>query len=275
MSGSWRTLAASDIGDVVAGPAASPDPMTTMESSAGPPAAVTPAPEKASVWEDFLDIFYAPGAVFARRENGSFWIPLLVVTLLVGILYVVNSSVWDPIMNAEMDRGLARAMEKNPQMTQEMATQMRGFGSMIGRVGAFIATPFMIFFVALFLWLAGKVVGARQSWHAALVVAAYAHVPRILEGVIVGIQGLFVDPARLTGRYSVSLGLARFLDPATTSPVMYNVVGRIDLFTIWVTVLLAIGLAVTGRVDRVRAAIGGLLVWLLGAIYPLIGALQM
>ena len=265
MIGSWRTLAANDPSDL----------RTTMESSAGSPAAVTPAPEKASVWEDFLDIFYAPGAVFARREHGNFWIPLAVVTLLVGILYVVNSGVWDPIMNAEMDRGLARAMEQNPQLTQEMATQMRGWSSMIGRVGAFIATPFVIFFVALFLWLAGKIVGARQSWHAALVVAAYAHVPRIVEGVIVGIQGLFVDPAQLTGRYSVSLGLARFLDPATTSPMMYYFVGRIDLFTIWVTVLLAIGLAVTGRVDRVRAAIAALLVWLLGAIYPLIGAMRM
>ena len=26
--------------------------------------------DKASVWEDFLDIFYAPSSVFARREHG-------------------------------------------------------------------------------------------------------------------------------------------------------------------------------------------------------------
>ena len=246
-----------------------------MESSASNPPVATPAPEKASVWEDFLDIFYAPSSVFARRENGSFWIPLIIVTLLTGILYVVNSAVWDPIMNAEMERGLAKAMEENPQLTPEMATQMRGLSAMIGKVGAFIATPFMIFFVGLFLWLAGKVVGAKQSWHAALVVAAYSFVPRILEGVLVGLQGLFMDPAQLTGRYSVSLGLGRFLDPTTTSPVLYYFAGRIDLFTIWVTVLLAIGLAVTGRVDRGRAAIAGALVWLLGALYPLVGALRM
>ena len=133
-----------------------------------------PAPEKASIWEDFLELFYAPGSVFARRENGSFWIPLTIVTIVTGILYIVNSAVWDPIMNAEMERGLAKAMEENPQLTPEMTTQMRGMSAMIGKVGAFIATPFMIFFVGLFLWLAGKVVGAKQSWHAALVVAAYS-----------------------------------------------------------------------------------------------------
>jgi hypothetical protein len=91
----------------------------------------------------------------------------------------------------------------------------------------------------------------------------------------VGVQGLFVDPAQLTGRYSVSLGLGRFMDPATTPAVLYYMLGRIDVFTIWLTVLLAIGLAVTGKVDGVRAAIAGVLVWLLGAIYPLIGALRM
>ena len=246
-----------------------------MESSASAPAAVTPAPEKASVWEDFLDIFYAPRSVFARRESGSFWIPLIVVTLALGVLYVVNAGVWDPIMNAEMDRGLAKAMEKNPQMTADMANQMRGMSSMIGKVGAFIATPFLLLFVALFLWLAGKVVGAKQTWHAALVVTAYSFVPRILEAVLVGLQGLFMDPADLNGRYRISFGVGRFLDPVTTSPVLMYFVGRIDVFTIWVTVLLAIGLAVTGRVSAMKAAIAGVLVWLLGAIYPLIGALRM
>ena len=41
-----------------------------------------------SVWEDFIDIFYAPSAVFARRARGNVWIPLTVVTLL------VDTSVW-------------------------------------------------------------------------------------------------------------------------------------------------------------------------------------
>ena len=41
--------------------------------------------------------------------------------------------------------------------------------------------------------------------------------------------------------------------------------GRLDVFTIWVTVLLAIGLAVTGNVSRSRAAIAAAIVWLLGA----------
>ena len=39
-------------------------------------AITTPSPQSRFVWEDFIDIFYAPSQVFARREHGSFWIPL-------------------------------------------------------------------------------------------------------------------------------------------------------------------------------------------------------
>jgi hypothetical protein len=42
--------------------------------------------------------------------------------------------------------------------------------------------------------------------------------------------------------------------------------GRLDVFTIWVTILLAIGLSVTGKISRNKAAIAGVVVWLLGAL---------
>ncbi len=222
--------------------------------------------EKASVWEDFLDIFYAPSAVFARRENGSFFIPLLVVTLMLGLLFIVNSRVMDPIMAAESQRAMAKAMAENPEFTPEMAARMSGMTSMIAKFSAFIAIPLIIFCTGVALYFVGKIFGAAQTFRAALVVAAYAYVPRILEGVLAGVQGFFVDPAQLDGQYRLSLGLGRFLDPDTASPALIGLLGRVDVFTIWVTVLLAIGLAVTGRISRPKAALAATVVWVLGAL---------
>jgi hypothetical protein len=50
--------------------------------------------------------------------------------------------------------------------------------------------------------------------------------------------------------------------------------GRIDVFTIWVTILLAIGLSVTGKIPRSRAAIAAAVVWLVGALPSLLQALR-
>jgi hypothetical protein len=41
----------------------------------------------------------------------------------------------------------------------------------------------------------------------------------------------------LNGPFRVSLGLGRFFDPDIASPVLLALVGRINVFTIWVTIL--------------------------------------
>jgi hypothetical protein len=98
-----------------------------------------------------------------------------------------------------------------------------------------------------------------------VVVTAFAFMPRVVEALVVSVQGLLMDPSNFNGRWRVSLGIGRFLDPDATSPMLLALVGRLDVFTIWVTVLLAIGLSVTGNIPRSRAAIAAALVWLLGA----------
>ena len=91
----------------------------------------TPVPVKpASRWEDFIDIFYAPSSVYARRANSGFGIPMLVVTVLVGAIFLANSGVMQPIMDAEFARQTAAMMRKNPQFTPEMAEKMRSLGYM-------------------------------------------------------------------------------------------------------------------------------------------------
>jgi hypothetical protein len=131
-----------------------------------------------------------------------------------------------------------------------------------------------MFMTGTALWLIGKLVEARQSYGAALMVAAYAWVPRVVESVLHGLQGIVLDPSTLDGRFRVSLGVGRFLDPDSTPPALLALVGRIDVFTIWVTVLLAIGLSVTGGISRKRAAMVAPLIWAAGAIPVLLQALR-
>ena len=136
----------------------------------------------------------------------------------------------------------------------------------MAKVGAFIFVPIGIFLTGLMLWVCGKFVDAKQTLGQATMVTSYAFLPRVLEGLVVAVQGLVLDPSTFDGRWRVSLGLGRFLDPDTASPALLALLGRIDVFTIWVTVLLAIGLSVTGKIPRSRAAIAAAVVWVLGAV---------
>ena len=224
--------------------------------------------DRAGVWEDFIDIFYAPAQVFTRRATASAWAPLLVVTVALSALVYVNSGVLESVMTAEFDRNMAAAMRSNPRLTPEILSQSR---QMILRVTQFggLFTPIGIWMVGSTVWLIGKLFEAKQSYRAAIMVSAYAFMPRILEAVVNGLQGLLLDPAGLDGHFRLSLGVGRFLDPDTVSPLLLALVGRIDVFTIWVTVLLAIGLSVTGGITRARAFMAAPLIWALGAL-PLV-----
>ena len=233
--------------------------------------AVTP---RASIWEDFIDIFYAPGAVFRRRENGSFFVPLAVVTIVCAALFYLNSGALQPLFDAEFDRQMSIAMRQNPNIPPEAVERMRAIGMRFQQLGMLIFIPLAIVGIGVTTWLAGKVVDAKQTFRAAMVVAAYAYVPRILDTVLHGLQGLFLDPTQLDGRFRLSLGVGRFLDPDTVSPLLLAVVGRIDLITLWITVLIAIGICVTGRIPLRRAAIAAAIVWVVGGLPLILGALR-
>jgi hypothetical protein len=226
-------------------------------------------PEPTSRWEDFIDIFYAPSSVFARREASSFFLPMLVVTIAAGALFLLNSGVWSQVMDAEMTRALAR---QSQTLTADQLEKARAVSATFGKIGAFVFVPIGIFFTGLALWLVGKLFEAKETFGQALMVASFASVPRVLEGLATSVQGLLLDPSTFTGRWKISLGLGRFLDPDTASPLLLALLGRVDVFTIWVTVLLALGLSVVGRIPRSRAAMAGALVWLLGAVPLLLQA---
>ena len=237
-------------------------------------AGVSTLPVKpASWWEDYIDIFYAPSQVFARRMTAGFGVPMLIVTALIGVIFLANSGAMQPIMDAEFARQAAIAMKKNPQVTAEQMQMGRSIGEKIAKVGAFVFVPLTILLVGLTLWVVGKFVDAKQTLSAAIMVAAYSYVPKVVASVVVGVQLLLMDPASLNSQYKISPGVARFLDPDSTSPVLLALLGRVDVFTIWVTVLLGIGLAITGKIPRSKAMIAAVIVWCIGAVPTLLPAL--
>src|SRR5206468_10616133 len=115
-----------------------PSATSAASSSSTEPAAPSVPAKPASRWEDFIDLFYAPSTVYARRAQSGFFIPLLVVTLITGILFLVNSGVLAPIMDAEMARGMAKQSQK---MTAEQIAGARKFAEVFAKIGAFVFIP--------------------------------------------------------------------------------------------------------------------------------------
>jgi hypothetical protein len=239
-------------------------------STSAPPASAKPA----SLWEDFIDIFISPSEVFERRRDSGFLVPLLVYVVLSVAIVVVGHSALQPIFDSEFARGVAAAAKKNPQVSAAQMEGPRAFMEKLTPVIAGFGAFVMPLAIGVILWIVGKFFDAKESIGAACMIATYAILPRILGSLLSLVQAFAMDPSSLNGQYRVSLSAARFLDPDVASPLVIGLLGRIDLFTIWVTVLLAIGLSVVARIPRQRAAIAAFIVWVIGALPVLLGALR-
>jgi len=226
------------------------------------------SPAKAGLWEDFVDIFYAPSSVFARRSDGKFGLALLLLVVVGTVLVFVTKNAMQPIFDAEFTRQTAAAMRKNPNITAEQMASSRNLFEMIGPVIFAVFLTISVLGTGLILWVVGKLFDAKESLAAAMMIATYSEVPRIVQILTNAAQGLIMSPEKLNATNSVGLNLARFMNPDTASAVTIALAARVDVFTIWVTVLLAIGLHVVGKIPRQQAAIAAAITWVVGALLP-------
>lgn len=228
-----------------------------------------------SLWEDLLELFYAPTAVFQRRrETPAFGLALIIFVVLTTLLSFAFKDIMDPVFDAEFKRGMAQAMKQNPQLTPEMMEKGKEFWSKFMLVAVAFTMLVLPLLVGLTLWLVGKVVESKAELGQLMMVATYAMFPRILENIVNAVQLLALPMDDLDSRFRLTFGVGRFLDPVSTNPLVYAILTRVDLFTLWVTVLLGIGLAVMGQVTRGRAILAAALMWVLGALPAVWGAIK-
>jgi hypothetical protein len=229
---------------------------------------------RAGLWEDFVDIFYAPSSVFARRSDGKFGKPLLFLVLVGTVLFFLTKNATQPLMDAEFARRSADMLRKNPNMTAEQLSSGRGFYETFAPLLFAVGITVSIFGTGLVLWLVGKLFDAKESVAAAIMIATYSEVPRLVQILTNAAQGLVMSPEKLNSMNAVGFNLARFMDPDNSSQVMLALASRVDLFTIWVTVLLAIGLHVVGKIPKQQAGIAAAITWAVGALPAVLGALR-
>src|SRR5690606_5239633 len=114
-------------------------------------------------------------------------------------------------------------------------------------------------------WLVAKVLGGTLSFGGGVMIASFAYLPKALDLLVFIAQSFVFDGAGATARHEYSFGVGRFLDP-TMNQGLYNILGRFDLFTIWVTVLLTLGLMHTAKIERSKAIAGGIGIFVIGAL---------
>src|ERR1035437_1321264 len=246
---------------------AQPHPHPLEDEMTEPSAAVPPPVYNTSMAEDFVDIFASPAKVFARRATASPMVPYLVVCVVMIALFFASKNVLQPIFDAQFQKAMALQMKTNPQFTQEMADKAKPFMNMSITIGGVIGVPILLLIVGLVTWIVGRFfMSSTLTFGTALLISAFSWFPRLIESVIVLVQGLTMDVSRMTSPYQLQVSAARFFDPASMSDGLYQLLAQADVFSIWGTVLVAIGLMHAGKLDKSKATITAVILFVCGAV---------
>jgi hypothetical protein len=133
----------------------------------------------------------------------------------------------------------------------------------------------MIAGTALALKFVAPLFDGKMSWRQSFVITTFAHYVTVVQSLVIGIAAFL--KSMMGGQAAgsdASFGLLRFIDVGR-DPVMRAVLGRTDIFAIWIAVLFAVGLIHVAGMPKGKAAITAGIVWALIALPSLaMAALQ-
>jgi len=229
-------------------------------------------PQQASLWEDFVDIFFSPGELFQRRANAGFGVAFLVLSAVCVILYYAFPTVSRAFAEAQIAASLAKNPERAAQVQArggDPAAGWKFFGAFVP-IGMFVA----ILIMAFSTWVASKIASVALTFKQAMTMNTWIAFIFVVQLIIVSILALFkVNRGEsLDVIKDRSTGVLRLMDTTDTPGWLIGLLSRLDVFAIWQLILTAIAIVAITKTSKSNAYVVAGIVWLIGALPIMLAA---
>lgn len=201
-----------------------------------------------------VNVFFAPSKTFADiRRSARWWGPFVVACLLSYVLtFAVSNKVgWNQAAENTMkmrpkqyEKIEALPPDQQAATMGRVATTMKGFSYCAPLL--FLLFDLVIAGVLLATFNFG--IGTEIRYSQALALMFYSGLVLSLKAAL-GAVTLFAGMNAETFNFSNYVGSnpAYYMSIADTPPWLYNVLSYLDVFTIWMYILLGMGFAIVGR----------------------------
>jgi hypothetical protein len=250
-----------------------------MSEPAMQPAAATGL----SQWQRVACTFTAPSKTFedVKRGNRSWWLPLIVMALVGYILFAAVAQ------KIGIQQTVDNQIRMDPKAQERMANaspEQRAMGEKVSvgiTEGVFIAGPLIGMLGALVVAavLMGTInfgFGGRAKFGEVFAVVYYAWLPQVVK-VLLGTAVIYAGmaPESFNIKNFAPTNLGAFLDPTDTAKWLYALATSLDAVTIWMVVLMSIGVATVAGVKRSAGYIAVFGWWLIIVFFGVVTAAVM
>jgi hypothetical protein len=197
-----------------------------------------------------LGVFYEPGKVFADVAEKPRWgiAPLLVSTLVgLALVYAISTHIgWEPTIRQTLANNPRTADMPADQREKAIATGTK-VASIFGWVGAALGAPFSVLIIAgVLTGLFNGLLGTELKFAQTFAITAYALVVRALLAALLILLVYLKPPEEFNIQVS-PFSPAAYMNRLENPKWLMSLAGSLDLFTIWVIILLALGFSVAAR----------------------------
>ena len=210
---------------------------------------VSPAEPEApalSFPERLMGVFISPVETLAdvARKPG-FWAPL--IALVVGSVAVVETMLWkigmERIVRTQLEQS-SRSSSMSPEQLDQAVSQGAKFGAIFAHISGVVIMPlFLLVLAGLGILIVNLILGGRAKFKTVFSEVCYANLVSLLGSVMAVALILFGDPEHFNSQNPVPANLGFFLNPTQVSKPVYAVASSADIFTVWMLILVAIGLS--------------------------------
>jgi hypothetical protein len=228
--------------------------------------------------ERVVDTFVAPTKTFTDiLRSSSWWLPYL-IGAVVGLTfaYVILHKVGLPTLVDGVIRNSKMLEDQISNATPDVAAKIRGriesnfkFAYAAPVIGLVIG----VICSAILLGTANFVFGGRAKYKQMLAVWFYATLPLVLFNLLIVVSayaGLTGDSFDINNALGTNIGY--YLAGGETPHWLVTLLASVDLFAIWIAMLLTIGVSIVAGIKRSSAAIVVFGWWFIFVLLKVVGA---
>ena len=207
-----------------------------------------------------IRVFTAPSETFEAVSQRCGWLDWFVPTLLVALVSLGATQMAMPLIQQAQQEAIQERMAENPDITAEQREAMSKMAG-VTQVATLVMVPIMafvmLFIISLVFLLVSKLIlGGDVTYGQMLAVAAYSYLITILQMIV-------ITPLRLAKEtMMLAIGPGILLPEEMLETFVGKLLNAIDIFVLWQTCVVAIGLAILSRASAQKALITMLILWL-------------
>ena len=201
--------------------------------------------------ERLMGIFISPVETLADVARKPDFVAPLILGVL-GAIAVTETMLWkigmERIIRTSIEQS-GRASSMSPEQMDQAVHQGARIGGILAHLGGIVVPPIALLIIAgLGLLIVNLIFGAQTKFKKVFSLICYANLVSLLGSLMAVAVILFGDPDHFNAQNPVPSNVGFFLNPREVSKPLYSLASSADIFTIWLLILIAVGLAEgTGR----------------------------